>query len=172
MSVKALVNMEEWRDIKGFESYYQVSNTGRVRNKLGLILKRRIWNRRDKVRLSINDVPCQKYVHRLVAEAFIPNPLGLPQVNHIDGDPTNNNVANLEWCTRSHNMQHAHNNNLIVMRKGASHHKAILDETQVLTIRSLRKDGVGPSTMARYFKCRQQTISEICLGHLWKHLAA
>jgi len=54
-----------------------------------------------------NGKKTRKVVHRFVAQTYIPNPDNLPQVNHIDGDKTNNNVDNLEWCTQNHNMQHA-----------------------------------------------------------------
>ena len=65
------------------------------------------------VRPSIAGKQRTFYVHRLVAEAFLPNPEDLPQVNHIDGNPSNNNSKNLEWCTASHNIQHAYNTGLI-----------------------------------------------------------
>lgn len=111
--------MEEiWRDIKGFEGFYQVSNLGRVRsvdryfvNKRG---QRRFYPSKIlKQGLSKNGYPqvnlkkkntykCRK-VHRLVATAFINNPMHLTQVNHIDENKMNNNVNNLEWCTASYN---------------------------------------------------------------------
>ena len=65
------------------------------------------------VRPSINGKQVTFYVHRLVAEAFLHNPKNLPQVNHIDGNPRNNNIENLEWCTASHNIRHAYNTGLI-----------------------------------------------------------
>lgn len=65
------------------------------------------------VKPSINGKQRTFYVHRLVAEAFLPNPKNFPQINHIDGNPHNNNVDNLEWCTASHNIRHAYDNGLI-----------------------------------------------------------
>jgi hypothetical protein len=62
------------------------------------------WN----VRLTIDGKPKNYRVHRLLATAFIPNPVGLPQINHKDGNPANNTLSNLEWCTVSQNLSHAY----------------------------------------------------------------
>ncbi len=76
---------------------------------------------RDKryraVCLSINNISTSRYVHRLVAETFIANPDNLPEVNHIDGNPLNNHVDNLEWCTRSENVAHAYRTGLYRKRE-------------------------------------------------------
>lgn len=106
---------EEWRDIEGTFGQYQVSNTGKIRSVLLLksgyrynILK----SQRDKKgyeRVSVT-VKRQKKtfkIHREVAKAFLDNPCKLPQVNHIDGNKSNNNVLNLEWVTNSYNAIHA-----------------------------------------------------------------
>ena len=99
--------MEQWLDTYG---YYQISNLGNIRNKnTNRILKQSTNTKGYKViTLHINKKLVNYKAHRLVAEAFIPNPYSLPQVNHIDGCKTNNNVNNLEWCTDSENMYHSY----------------------------------------------------------------
>lgn len=112
---------EIWKDINGFEGCYQVSNTGKVRsldrevkcNKgttiaVGRILNQYVHHRGYfKVRLMKSNKGKNFSVHRLVCDAFIPNPENKPHVNHINGVKSDNIISNLEWCTHSENMQHA-----------------------------------------------------------------
>lgn len=101
--------MEEiWKDIDGYEGLYQVSNVGRVRSlRRNIILKSKIErNGYERVRLSVNNIPKDYSVHRLVANAFIPNPNNYPIVNHKDENRTNNCVENLEWCTQEYNVNY------------------------------------------------------------------
>ena len=106
--------MEEWRDIKGFEGKYMVSNLGIVKslnyNNTG---KEGIMEPHDngkgylRVQLCKNGKGKWYRINRLVALAFIPNPDNLPEVNHIDKDKTNNKVENLEWCTTQYNVEYS-----------------------------------------------------------------
>lgn len=99
---------EVWKDIKGYEGLYQISNTGKVkglkRNKvLKPILQRSGYYYVDLQRK-------RRLVHRLVAEAFIDNPDNLPEVNHKDEDKVNNSVENLEWCDSKYNANYGTRN--------------------------------------------------------------
>lgn len=110
---------EIWKEVKDYEGLYSVSNTGKVyshkRNKL-LSATTTGWSHGGYcvVCLSKNGKQKMKYAHRLVAEAFIPNPENKPEVNHIDHDNHNNLVTNLEWVTHDENIM-AYNK----YRKGA-----------------------------------------------------
>lgn len=110
-------DVEIWKPVVGFEGRYEVSSHGRVNslqdNHGRPVRKAKTistsWNGQYlSVQLFVKDVKYFKSAHRLVAEAFIPNPTNLPQVNHIDGVKTNNHVSNLEWCTAQQNIQHGY----------------------------------------------------------------
>ena len=102
---------EIWKDIKGYENKYQVSNLGNIRSinynntNKPKILKPYIRNKYLSVRLSKNGKERHVKVNRIVAETFIQRPE--LEVNHKDGNKLNNSVDNLEWCTRKENVQHA-----------------------------------------------------------------
>jgi hypothetical protein len=110
-----------WMPVKGYEERYLVSNDGRVKS-LDIYVNckngKRLYEGRIKpqytnnrgyltVALCKDNKTVRALIHRIVAEAFICNPNNLPQVNHIDGDPTNNHASNLEWVTDNENKKHS-----------------------------------------------------------------
>jgi len=118
---------EEWRDVTGYEGLYQVSNTGKVKSldryvkarsdskmiKRGTVMKLQESHKGYCIVSLHKENNIKSFsVHRLVAEAFIPNPMRKPQVNHKDCDKKNNMVSNLEWCTQDENMRHASDNGI------------------------------------------------------------
>jgi hypothetical protein len=111
----------KWIDIPGYEGIYQINEEGHVKS-LGryVKVKHRLRYLKERlmaisvkkegyhfVRLSKEGIDIGYRINRLVAIVFIPNPLDLPEVNHKDGNKANNQVSNLEWCTKKENMAHS-----------------------------------------------------------------
>jgi len=135
------MNKEIWKDIKGYEGYYQVSNLGRIKSLTrsnhdgrlinGIMLKTNHLRGNYRFCTFCKNTHVKRYsIHRLVSQSFIPNPENKTQVNHKDGNKLNNHVDNLEWCTPSENMKHAYRTGLLVNAKnmtgkfGNLHHKS------------------------------------------------
>jgi len=163
--------MEHYKQIKDYENY-SVSNYGRIRNdKTGRILK----PRKDLcgylyVGLYKNGVRKMLKVHRLVANAFIPNPENKRTVNHIDGNKINNFVENLEWCTHKENTHHAMDTGL-KDSKGEKHGRVKLSEKEVLEIRRIFATGdYSQTTLGEMFDVSQQHVSDIINRKLWQHI--
>ena len=113
---------EIWKDIEGYGGVYQISNLGNVKSLERIVYhpdgrvqvrKERIMSKRESTdgyymaKLNVNKKSKSIAIHRLVAQAFIPNPNNLPEVNHIDTDRKNNKVDNLEWCTHIDNIMYS-----------------------------------------------------------------
>lgn len=160
--------METWKDVKDYEGLYQVSNKGRVRSltmwdghkykkrKQPLILRQTFTTTGyKKVELIKNKEKKSFKVHRLVGFAFIPTIRGKTQINHIDGNPINNNVENLEWCNQSENIQHAYKTGLIPKKITLEDEKQIIKkyyENEMTTTQIAKKHGIEKSTIYRILK--------------------
>lgn len=166
--------MEEiWKTIVGFEGKNEVSNLGRVRsltkNKL-MTISMRGNEPYPFVQLQYNGRPRPYRIHRLVAEAFIPNPDKKPCVNHIDFDKTNNCVNNLEWVTYSENTCHNHKYGRANTRVGSSLTQAKLTEDDVLIILKRLDSGEKAAEIEKDYAINRHQLSKIRNGLAWKHV--
>jgi len=177
--------MEEiWKDIAGYEGCYQVSNKGRMKSLLRVvkhltggkltvsekILTLKDRNGYDHISLWKENIEKRFKVHRLVAQAFIPNPENKPQVNHIDGDRKNNHVSNLEWVTGKENAQHAIKTGLTVSPRGVDVPISKLKDADVIEMRKLRHNGLEYPVIAKMFGVAVRATRAACIGVTWRHV--
>lgn len=163
---------------KGFKPYpkdinYSVSKDGIViYNKTRRVISQ-CYNRKGYLIVSLSG-KMTKTVHRIVAETYLPNIYNKPQVNHIDGDKTNNRVSNLEWSTAKENMRHASLNGLINVDKhkensqGENNNASKLTNNNVIKIRKLIEVGTEDNIIAELYNVSTDTVRYIRCGKTWK----
>lgn len=166
---------EIWKDIKGYEGYYKISNLGRVkslrRKKDNGIMKKYLDTQGyPKVSLTINYKLKSYLIHRIVAFAFVLKHKNDTEVNHINGIKHDNMASNLEWCTAKENSIHAVNTGLRISLKGESHSKSKLDNQKVLEIRALSKSDFSITKLAKIYKVNSGTIHDVINYRTWKHI--
>lgn len=176
---------EIWKDIKDYEGLYQVSNLGRIKS-----LERKVKNTKSSYRIikekilscgkSSNGycyiILCKKQnrkpfrIHRLVAEAFIPNPNNYLEVNHKDENKLNNKADNLEWCNHKYNINYGN----LIKKNAKKHKKKVMQYTKnnvfIKEYSSLKeasnKIGINSSSIIRCCKGKQKT----CGGYIWRYM--
>jgi hypothetical protein len=169
--------MEIWKDIQGWEGKYRVSNSGKVRSLArtapGLhgstinICERllKLWIHRDGYSIATLQGKKHYRVHRLVANAFIPNPENKRTVNHKNGIKTDNNVENLEWATHSENHKHAYRLGLHPKRFGEKASRAKIKDYQRPEIVRLQHQGVSIREIGRKYNISHGAVRAILKTH-------
>lgn len=159
--------MENWKVIPGYEGLYEVSDQGRVKSlnfhrtgKTKLLKPQNNGTGYLQVRLYKDGKSKLMYVHRLVAEAFIPNPQGLETVNHKDEDKTNNAASNLEWMTNKDNTIYSQARQVQMFDKSAGELLAKFPSI----IESARKTGINQSHICACCRGKRKSAG----GYVWR----
>jgi hypothetical protein len=147
MNLKGIV----LKPIEGFEGKYSITSDGRVLSHIKgrFMVYSTNWLGYKAVTLQLSGKARYRYVHRLVAQAFIDKPEDKNEVNHIDGDKTNNSIENLEWTSRSENIKKAYETGLIPRNKGKSKN-GVIKERRVYK----------PGDDTKFYIARQGVVSE------------
>ena len=161
--------MAEWRNVKGYEGLYLVSDEGDIYSlpkgsaKAGKFMKPNLRGKENKylfVRLRKNGENKKFSVHRLVASAFHENPNNLPEVNHIDKNRYNNRADNLEWCDRQHNIEHSKNKAVLQFDK---------DGKFITKHKSVTNASIQTGVNRRAINNALKKWSDSAGGYIWKY---
>lgn len=165
---------EIWKDVIGYLGYYKVSNLGRIKslprngttNQEKILKPNVLKNGYCQVCLQKDGKRKYKKVHRIVAEAFIPNQNDYSQVNHIDGNKQNNNANNLEWCSASYNQLHS----CYVLKKNVKPVKQYsLDNILIKVWDSVRLASRKTNTKCSNIVACIQGKQKTCGGYIWRY---
>jgi hypothetical protein len=161
------VILEEWRPVVGWEPFYEVSSCGRVRRKKDGREKKRCCGDHGYYTTQLSFPRKKARVHRLVAEAFIPNadPNSRPLVNHIDNNPLNNHADNLEWCSQRENLDHMTRlGRRAAPNIGVRPANSKLTDDQVNAVKCLRGDGLSLAKIGAMVGISKKGVLRICQG--------
>ena len=176
---------EVWKPVPHYEGYYEISNTGRLRSvdkevaskagskqfRKGMDITPGIRERGYKCwTFYKNGIGKTIDIHRLVAEAFIPNPENKPQVNHKDGNKLNNNVSNLEWVTNQENIKHAVQHKLHDVPSGTANKLSVLTADIVRDARKRRAKGERVSDLAKEYGVCRETLNRAVTGTTYRDI--
>ena len=165
--------MIKYKDIPGYEGYYQAGTDGSIRSVTKSVKQRsgRTQTKKGKIlkpatdRFGYLNCALSKFnklssfrVHRLVALAHIPNPNGHQEINHINAIKSDNRVKNLEWCTRKHNINHAVRNGLMTYHYGDSHFRTKFKVKDHSKIIRMKRGGKNAPEIAVLLGCNNSTI--------------
>lgn len=166
------IDKRAWKRIEGYKTY-AITRKGKVFYRIWIYGKGYTWIfKKPRVEKTGGYLSVTLYkdgkrrtfkIHRLVAQAFIPNPKQLPEVNHEDGDKTNDRETNLRWCTREYNIKHAYRSGL-KSNKGSKNPRVKLSEG---TVKFIRESKLTGRALARMFKVGQNHISRIKHYKAW-----
>lgn len=175
---------EVWKDIQGYEGYYQVSNMGRVRSCDREIVfkdgRRRFYKGKLirpvktnsgywQIRMKINEHVKREYVHRLVAKAFIPNPNKFPEINHKDENRLNNRTDNLEWIEHVENLNYGNRTKKFAISRGKKVGQFTKDGKLLHTYYSTREAGRRGYEQTSVSKCAIGKLKTY-KGYVWKYI--
>lgn len=162
--------MEVWKNVEGFEGLYEVSNLGSIRGQRGLLKISTQRNGYKYVTLRKDGKQYHSLIHRLVAQNFIPNPNGYPEVNHISEDKEDNSVTNLEWCTHKYNHNYGTGHIRTAKKQGRKVAQLSLDGKVIQIFDSVRQASrtVNKSHKDIYNVCRG--LRHTSSGYRWEYV--
>ena len=182
--------MEEWKIIPDTNDLYEASNLGNIRRVVGFVSNningglRKVGGKNLSAKIKRNGykevqlfIETQrgkmKYVHRLVAAAFITPKIDGLEINHINGVKSDNTLGNLEVVTSSQNRHHSYHvlgNRNLIARKGEDHPNAKTTELTVLKVREEYSKGISVKKISKMFNIPFGTICDICYRNSWNHI--